>query len=123
MADFTPSRQTVTVDGISVTTFFKDGALLAAPASPTVNIIVTQVYSAGVFENVSLIQASATNYAKYFFKINGVIRSTKRSGPDYNIDFDFTGAPFALSPGDIVTVEAQHTSGTIDYEATIFGYA
>jgi len=97
--------------------------LAAAPAAPTVNTIVSQVFVSGTFENVSLIQASATNYSKYFFKINGVIRSTKRSGPDYNIDFDFTGAPFALTSGDIVTVEAEHVTGTLDYEATIFGYA
>ena len=113
----------VVVQGISITTFFKEDSLTSAPASPTVNTIVTQAFVLGTFEKIVLIQASATNYSKYLLKVNGVIISTKRSGPDYNIDFDFTGAPYALIVGDTVTVEAIHQAGTLDYEATIFGYA
>jgi hypothetical protein len=113
----------VIVEGISITTFFKEGSLTGAAASPTVNTIVTQAFVASTFEKIVLIQASATNYSKYFLKVNGTTISTKRSGPDYNIEFDFTGAPYALIIGDTVTVEAEHASGTVDYEATIFGYA
>jgi len=113
----------VIVQGISITTFYKEGSLASAVASPTVNTIVTQAFSLGVFEKLVLVQASATNYAKYFLKVNGAVVSTKRSGPDYNIEFDFTGAPFELITGDVVTVEAEHATGTVDYEATIFGYA
>jgi hypothetical protein len=112
----------VVVEGISITTFFKEDELTGAAASPTVNTIVTQAFSLGTFEKLVLVQASATNYSKYFLKVNGVVVSTKRSGPDYNVDFDFTGAPFELTIGDTVTVEAEHAAGTLDYEATIFGY-
>ena len=113
----------VVVDGISVTTFFKEDEITGAAASPTVNTIVTKTFDPGVFEKLVLVQGSATNYSKYLLKINGVVISTKRSGPDYNIDFDFTGAPLQLIVGDVVTVEAIHNSGLLDYEATIFGYA
>jgi hypothetical protein len=113
----------VIVEGISITTFFKEDSITTAAAAPTVNTIVTQAFVLGTFEKLVLVQASATNYSKYLLKVNGVIISTKRSGPDYNIDFDFTGAPFELTVGDVVTVEEIHQSGTLDAEATIFGYA
>ncbi len=113
----------VVVEGISITTFFVEDSLTGAAADPTVNTIVTQAFVAGTFEKVVLITVSATNYSKYLFKVNGVIVATKRSGPTYNLEFDFTGAPFELVIGDVVTVEAIHQSGTLDYEATIFGYA
>ena len=113
----------VVVAGRAVTTFFNEDSLTSAPASPTVNTIVTQAYVAGTFENLVLVQVSATNYSKYLLKVNGVVISTKRSGPDYNIDFDFTGAPYELITGDVVTVEAIHQAGLLDYEATIFEYA
>jgi len=112
----------VIVQGISVTTFFTEDSIAAA-AAPGPNTIVTQAFVATTFENIVLVQGSGTNYAKYLLKVNGAVISTKRSGPDYNIDFDFTGAPYALTIGDVVTVEEEHTSGTIDFEATIFGYA
>ncbi len=112
----------VIVEGISITTFFVEDSIAAAAAA-TLNTIVTQAFVAGTFEKLVLIQASATNYSKYLLKVNGIIVSTKRSGPDYNIDFDFTGAPFELTIGDTVTIEEIHASGTLDAEATIFGYS
>lgn len=112
----------VVVEGISVTTFFVEDSLTGAAADPTVNTIVTQAFVAGTFENLVLVQVSATNYSKYLLKVNGGIIATKRTGPTYNLEFDFTGAPFALTIGDVVTIEAIHNSGTLDYEATIFGY-
>ena len=113
----------VVVEGISVTTFYKEDSLTGAAASPTVNTIVTQAFVAGTFEKLVLVTVSATNYSKYLLKVNGVIVSTKRTGPTYNLEFDFTGAPYQLTIGDVVTVEAIHQSGLLDYEATIFGYA
>ena len=114
----------VIVEGISIITFFKEGSVSAAAASPTVTTIVTQAFVLSTFENIVLIEVSATNYAKFYLKVNGVIIATKRSGPELNISFDFTGAPYALIIGDVVTVEVEHFNpGTIDAEATIFGYA
>ncbi len=113
----------VVVEGISITTFFKEDSITAAAAAPTVNTIVTQAFVLGTFEKLVLIQASATNYSKFLLKVNGTIISTKRSGPGYNVEFDFTGAPYELIIGDTVTVEEIHASGTLDAEATIFGYS
>jgi len=114
----------VVVQGISIITFFKEDSVLAAAASPVVTTIVTQIYVAATFENIVLVEASATNYAKFFLKVNGITIATKRTGPELNLAFDFTGAPYALIIGDVVTVEVEHfNAGTIDAESTIFGYA
>lgn len=112
----------VEVEGISIISFYTEGSITSA-AAPGPNTIVTQAFVATTFENIVLVQCSGTNYAKYTLRVNGVIISTKRSGPTYNVEFDFTGAPFALTTGDVVTVVEEHTSGSLDFEATIFGYA
>ena len=113
----------VIVNGISIITFFKEDSATAILIT-TLTTIVTQSFSALTFENVVLVEVSATNYAKYFIKVNGVTIATKRSGPNLNLSFDFTGAPYALTIGDVVTVEVIHYNvGAIDAEATIFGYA
>ena len=112
----------VDVNGISVTNFSKTGSLTAlAPSTKTT--IVSQVFSAGVFENVVILSVSATNYAKFFFAINGTDVDVRRTGPDLNLSFDFTGAPFSLTAGDLVDVKVEHfNAGNIDVEATIYGY-
>jgi hypothetical protein len=112
----------VEVLGISIITFYNEDSITGA-ASPGPNTIVTQAYVAGTFENLVLVNVSGTNYAKYLLKVNGVTISTLRSGPTYNERFDFTGAPYALTVGDVVTIEEEHTAGSLDFEATIFGYA
>jgi hypothetical protein len=114
----------VVVSGISIITFFKEDNILAAAMSPTITTIVSQAFTATTFENIVLVEVSATNYAKFYLKVNGAIIATKRSGPFLNISFDFTGAPYALALGDTVTVDVEHFNvGAIDAEGTIFGYA
>jgi hypothetical protein len=114
----------VTVEGISIITFFKEDSVTGVATSPATATIATQAYSLGIFQNIVLVEVSATNYAKYFLKVNGATLVTKRSGPQLNVSFDFTGAPYALIIGDVVTVEVEHFNvGVIDAEATIFGYA
>jgi hypothetical protein len=113
----------VVVEGISIITFNKPGTVTAiAPSTKTT--IVSQVYTATTFENVVIISVSGTNYAKYFFSVNGSDKDIRRSGPDLNLTYDFTGAPFALAPGDVVDVKVEHfNAGNEDFEATIYGYA
>jgi hypothetical protein len=112
----------VEVDGISVINFNVSGSILAiAPSTKTT--IVSQVFIASTFENVSIVSVSGTNYAKYFFMINGSDIDVRRSGPDLNLSYDFTGSPFSLSPGDLIEVKAEHFNvGTVDFDATIYGY-
>lgn len=114
----------VEVEGISIITFFQEDSAAGITPSPNEQTIVTQAYVALTFENVVLVEVSGTNYAKYRLKVNGVTIATKRTGPALNVSFDFTGAPYSLSPGDSVTVTVEHFNvGNIDAEATIFGYA
>lgn len=133
MPNFRPSRirgaveidttVPVTVEGISVTTFFFEDEVTGVTPSPTEVTILTQAFVATTFENLVLIEVSGTNYAKYRFKVNGVTLVTKRTGPNLNLSFDFTGAPYALTIGDVVTVTVEHfNAGNEDFEATVFGY-
>ena len=111
------------VQGISIVTFFNEDSVLAVTPSPTEATILTQAFVLGTFENLVLVEVSGTNYAKYRLKVNGGIIATKRTGPDLNKSFDFTGAPFALTVGDVVTVTVEHfNAGNEDFESTIFGY-
>lgn len=114
----------VVVEGISIITFFKEDNVLAAAPSPTVTTIVTQAFVATTFENVVLVEVSGTNYAKFYLKVNGITLATKRTGPNLNLSFDFTGAPYSLIAGDVVTVDVEHfNAGGEDFESTLFGYA
>ena len=113
----------VVVQGISIISYNKTGSLSALAAS-TKTTIVSDVYLGGTITTVPLVSVSATGYAKYFFQINGSDVDIRRTGPDLNLDFNYTGAPFALTPGDIVSVAVEHfNGGTIDVEGTIYGYA
>jgi hypothetical protein len=114
----------VIVQGISIITYNKVGSLAALAAS-TKTVIVSDVYLAGTITTVPLVSVSGTGYAKYFFQINGSDIDIRRSGPDLNLDFNFTGAPFSLTPGDVVSVAVEHFNGpgTDDFEATLYGYA
>jgi hypothetical protein len=111
------------VQGISIITFFKEDTATVAP-SPVEGTVVTQAFVATTFENIVLVEVSGTNYAKYRLKVNGVTIATKRTGPNLNLSFDFTGAPYSLTTGDVVTVTVEHfNAGSEDFESTIFGYA
>jgi len=113
----------VVVEGISIISFNKIGTVLAiAPSVKTT--VVSQIYTAGTIENVPLVSVSATNYSKWYFMINGSDVDIRRSGPSLNVDYNYTGAPFALTPGDLVEIKVEHfNAGTIDADATIYGYA
>ena len=125
MPDFRPSRITgdidanisgtvpVVVEGISVITYNTNGAVTNV-ADNVKTTILTQAYVATTFENLVMVSVSGTDYAKYFLTLNTVDIDIRRSGPDRNLQFDFTGAPLALSPGDVLDI--------LDFEATIYGY-
>jgi hypothetical protein len=111
-----------TIDGISLTNFSKIGSLVSiAPSVKTT--IVSQVYILGTFENAVMLAVSGTGYAKYFFAINGVDIDIRRTGPALNLMFDFTGAPYALSVGDVCDIKVEHfNAGNQDFDGTIYGY-
>lgn len=112
----------VIVEGISIVTFNKPGTLAAHPPS-TKSTIVSQVFTVGTFENLVEISVSGTNYAKYYLQINGSDIDIRRTGPDLNLVFDYKGAPFALTAGDVVSIAVEHfNAGNEDFEATIYGY-
>ena len=122
MADFRPQTST-TVDGISLTEYNKVGSVTNVAAA-TKTTIVTQAYVAGTFENLTIVAVSGEDYAKYFVTVNAVDIDIRRSGPDRNLTFMYTGAPYQLSPGDVVDVKVEHfnTGDLVDFDATIYGY-
>ena len=113
----------VVVQGISVISYNKSGSVAAIPDT-TKTTLLTQSYVAGTVENISIISVSGDDYAKYFLTLNGSDIDIRRSGPDRNLQFDFTGSPLALSPGDVVDIKVEHFSigSFLDYDATIYGY-
>lgn len=113
----------VIVDGISVTNFSVYGFVLNVPDN-TVTTILTQSYVANTFENLVMVSVSGEDYAKYFLVINGSNVDIRRSGPDRNLTFDFTGAPISLMPGDIVDIKVEHffVGSLLKFDATIYGY-
>jgi len=112
----------VEVTGVAVITVFYEDSITGVTPSPTVATILTQAYIASTFERIMKIRVSGTNYAKYFFKVNGAITETLRTGPNLNETFEFSGAPYDLSSGDTVTIEVEHfNAGNIDCEATLYG--
>jgi len=69
------------------------------------------------------VSVSGTNYAKFYLAINGSDVDIQRTGPNLNLQFDFTGAPLELTTGDVVDIKVEHfNAGTEDFEATIYGY-
>lgn len=113
----------VVVQGISVIAYNKAGSVAAVPDT-TKTTILTQSYVAGTIENVSIISVSGEDYAKYFLTLNGTDIDIRRSGPDRNLQFDFTGSPLALSAGDVIDVKVEHYSigSFLNFDATIYGY-
>jgi hypothetical protein len=134
MPNFKPSRirgavtvdstTPVTIEGISLTNFNVNAGVTAV-ADTTKTTILTQAFVAGTFENLAIISVSGDDYAKYFFTLNGTDIDIRRSGPDRNLQFDFTGAPYELVSGDVVDVKVEHFSigEFLDFDATIYGYA
>jgi len=124
MADFKPQTQVnATIEGISLTDYNKVGSV-SNVVDTTKTTIVSQAYVAGTFENLTLVSVSGENYAKFFITINAADIDIRRSGPDLNLDFSYTGAPYKLNPGDIVDVKVEHfnVGKLVDFDATIYGY-
>ena len=112
----------VTVTGVAVITTFYEDSVTGVATSPATATIITQAFISGTFEKIMKIRVSGTNYAKYFFKVNGVTVETLRTGPNLNETFEFSGAPYDLASGDTVTVTVEHFNvGTVDFESTIYG--
>jgi hypothetical protein len=113
----------VVVEGISVTNFNTNAAVTNV-VDATKTTILTQAYVATTFENLVLVSVSGSYFAKYYLTLNGTDIDIRRSSPDRNLQFDFTGAPLELVPGDTVDIKVEHfDTGTLhDFEATIYGY-
>lgn len=112
-----------TIDGIALTDFIKSGSITGI-ADNTRTTIVSQIYVVGSFHNLVIMSVSGTTQAKYYLRKNTIDIDTRRTSPGRNLQYDFTGAPIALSPGDIVDVQVEHfnTSDVEDFDATIYGY-
>ena len=117
----------VEVEGISVTKFNKPGTATSVPDN-TRTTIVSESYIAGTFENLVILSVSGSITAKYYLQLDTGSGFTdidvRRTSPDRNLQFDFTGAPYSLSSGDAVRVQVEHFNTGIleDFEATIYGY-
>ncbi|MHA2066716.1 MAG: hypothetical protein ACXABY_20280 [Candidatus Thorarchaeota archaeon] len=113
----------VEVQGISIINF-NTSATVSNVADNTKTTILTQAYVAGSFENLVIVSVSGEDYAKFFLTVNGSDIDIRRTGPDRNLTFDFTGAPFALTTGDVVDVKVEHfnVGSLVDFEATVYGY-
>ena len=114
----------VIVDGISIISYNISGTASNVPDN-TKTTILTQAFVASTFENAVIISVSGEDYAKFFFTVNGSDIDIRRTGPDSNLTFDFTGAPYALTTGDIIDVKVEHfnVGSLLDFEATIYGYS
>ena len=123
MADFRPSQASVTVDGISLTEYNVTGGVTNVPAT-TKTTLLSQAYVAGTFENLTTVSVSGEDYSKFFITLNGTDIDVRRSGPDRNVEFNYTGAPYKLSVGDVIDVKVEHynTGDLVDFDATIYGY-
>lgn len=124
MADFKPQTQVAaTIEGISLTEFNVTGSAINVPDN-TLTTIVSQAFVVGTFQNLTMVSVSGEDYAKFYVVLNGANIDIRRSGPDRNVTFDFTGAPYKLVAGDIVDIKVEHfvTLALIDFDATIYGY-
>ena len=113
----------VVVEGIALTNFTVNAAVTNV-ADATKTTILTQAFVASTLENITIISVSGSYFAKYFLTLNGVDIDIRRSSPDRNLQFDFTGSPLALVAGDVVDIKVEHFDVGIlhDFEATIYGY-
>ena len=111
------------IEGISLTNFNVNAGITNI-ASATKTTILTQSFILGIFQNLAMISVSGDDYAKFFFTKNGVDIDIRRTGPDRNLTFDFTGAPYKLVLGDVVDIKVEHfnTGTPLDFDATIYGY-
>lgn len=129
MTQFRPSKSVidsttpVTIEGIALITYNLPGSVANVPDA-TKTTILTVNYTLGTIENIALISCSGEDYAKFYMTVNGVDIDIRRTGPSRNLEFNFTGAPFALNFGDIVDIKVEHfnTGSLVDFDATLYGY-
>jgi hypothetical protein len=113
----------VTIDGISLTNYSKAASIINI-ADNTKTTILTQTYVLGTLENLAILSVSGDDYAKFFLTKNAVDIDIRRTGPDRNLQFDFTGAPLALVSGDVIDIKVEHfnVGAVLDFDATLYGY-
>jgi len=131
LSDFKPAQVTgdlgvtgaVTINGISLSTVKSTGSADNVPAS-TLTTILSKTASV-TFNNITIVSVSGEAYAKYILYLNAAVLDIRRTGPDRNLQFDFTGSPLALITGDVVDIKVEHynTGDLLDFDATIYGYA
>ena len=125
MVEFRPSQITgdVTVGGVALSSSKAVGSVSNVPAN-TLTTILTKTADANL-TNISIVSVSGQDYAKYTLVINGGDIDVRRSGPQRNVQFDYTSNPLKTTTGDVIDIKVEHffTGETLDFEATIFGYA
>ena len=111
-----------TVSGQSATNTIVTGDVTDV-ADNVLTTILTKVAGSDLI-NISIISVSGEDYAKYYLYINGTLIDIRRTGPDRNLQFDYTSNTLSLAYGDIVDVKVQHfnVGATLDFEATLYGY-
>jgi len=111
----------VTIDGIATSTVKVRGEATNVPDNVRTTIL-TKVADSN-FNNISIISVSGEDYAKFFLVYNTIDLDIRRTGPDRNLQFDYTGSPLALTNGDIIDVQVEHFApDLLDFECTIYGY-
>lgn len=121
LSDFKPSQVTGDINTVDAPVWpTVVGAV--STGSATLTTIATLV--ANGVNRVTKISCSGEDYAKFQLFLNTVLKDTRRSGPDRNIDFTFE-SPLTLLAGDVLDVKVTHyyTGDTVAFEATIYGYS
>ena len=115
----TPSADDVAHAGNSPVTALATGNN-AALASSTLGTVVT--HTASGQQSVSRIAGSGTFPAEWTLVLNSVILETKRSGPDYKVEFLFNG-PLTIPDTQVLDIKVEHldAANTRDFNATIYG--
>lgn len=123
MVEFRPSQifGSVTVDeALSSQKVF---GTVTNVAESTLTTILTKTANTSL-SKITVISVSGDNYAKFTLVINGITIDIRRTGPDRNLQFDFTANPLETSLGDVIDVKVEHfnVGETLDFDATIYGY-
>jgi hypothetical protein len=107
----------------STTTSVTSGSVSAIAVS-TKTTIATKSFVLAAFENLVKVSVSGEGYAKFYLTLNTVDIDIRRTGPDRNLVFDFSGSPLSLTIGDVIDIKVEHfdTGSTLDFDATIYGY-
>lgn len=123
--EFRPSQVVgnVTVDGVALSSSKAIGTASNVPAA-TLTTILTKVADSSL-TNISIVSVSGDDYAKYTLVINSITIDIRRSGPDRNLQFDFTANPLKTTLGDVIDIKVEHffAGDLLDFDATIYGYA